>query len=518
MVGVLQYVTASSTGSIKHEMNLAEVAASELAIGIQRLRLASKIAEQADQLEKIFASAAEGIILVNRLGKILLMNEGGKEIFGIKDIPEIAFGQYADVFGIHGLDGARLPDDANPIKLAALDGKDIRNFEFTITRFGLIRVLSISASPLIDPAGSFSGAVAIFSDITDRKKNEERISYQAMLLREVNDAIIAADRTGRITSWNPAAERLYGWKSEEVVGLPYDDVIQFGYKGITREEVEKELEKKSLWRGEVTNYSKDGNELYVDLSLALVRDSSGTPTGTVSINRDVTEQKKNEFAIKKQNKRLSIINKTAFAVRDALDVSEILNKSLTRLLEFEDMSAAAVYLLHDDSENLELAAALGFSASFEKSAFFPSSTEGLFVDVMKRGEAEVFHEFEKAFDRSEFFKILSDETMSCAVLTPIIGTRKTYGVLVTACKEKPDVTQADKEFFMMVSRVIGAAVENAFLYSDLLEKSKELEDSNEQAQDVQGLGRRGKRSARSSKSAARRGKQTEEPVPRKYEP
>jgi PAS domain S-box-containing protein len=480
LIGVLQYVTVISTGSVEHETNLAEVAASELSIGVQRLRLASKIAEQADQLEKIFASAAEGIILVNRLGKILLMNEGGKEIFGIRDVPEIAFGQYADAFGVHKLDGARLPDDANPIKLAALDGRDIRNFEFTITRFGILRVLSISASPLIDQAGSLSGAVAIFSDITDRKRNEERIAYQAMLLREVNDAIVAADRGGKITSWNPAAERLYGWKAEEVVGLPYDEVIQFGYDGITRDEVEKELEKNSLWRGEVTNYSKDGKELFVDLSLALVRDSAGTPTGTVSINRDVTEQKKSEIAIKRQNKRLSVINRTAFAVRDALDVSEILNKSLTRLLEFEDMSAAAVYLLQDNSANLELTATLGFGESFEKTAFVPGLTQGVFAEVMKSGEAEVFHELGEAISRSEFFKILSEEKMSCAILTPIIGTRMSHGVLVTACKGRPDITQADKEFFMMVSRVIGAAVENAFLYSDLLEKSKELEDSNEQ--------------------------------------
>lgn len=480
IIGVVQYLTVAATGSKEHETKLAEVAASELAVGVQRLRLASKIAEQADQLEKIFASAAEGIILVNRLGRILLMNEGGKGIFGIRDVPEIAFGQYADVFGMGRLDGTPLPDDVNPIKLAALDGKNIRNFEFTIIRLGMVRVLSISASPLIDPAGSLSGAVAIFSDITDRKGNEERIAYQAMLLREVNDAIIAADRNGKITSWNPAAERLYGWNAEEVVGLPYNEVIQFGYQEVTRDKVEKELQRNNLWRGEVTNYSKNGKELYIDSSVALVRDSAGTSTGTVSINRDITEQKNNEIAIKKQNKRLSVINTAAFAVRDALEVSEILNKSLKRLLEGEDVSAAAVYLLHEGSDNLELTASLGFSPRFEKAAYVPNSSKGLLAEVMNRGEAEVFPELEKAIDRSEILKILADEMMSTATVVPVIGTRKPHGVLVTASKEKQNITQADKEFFMMISRVIGAAVENAFLYADVLDKSKELEDSNEQ--------------------------------------
>ena len=480
LIGIIQYLTVASAGSLKYETDLAEVSASGLAVGIQRLRLASKIAEQADQLEKIFASAAEGIILVNRLGRILLMNEGGKEIFGIKDVPEIAFGQYADIFGMHKLDGSRLPDDVNPIKLAALDGKNVRNFEFVITRFGIVRVLSISASPLIDPGGSLSGAVAIFSDITDRKKNEERIAYQAMLLGEVNDAIIAADRNGKITSWNPAAQRLYGWKMEEVVGSPYDEVIQFGYKGITRDEMREVLEKNNFWRGEVINYSKNGKELYIDSSVALVRDSAGTPTGSVSINRDITEQKKNEIAIRKQNERLSVINRTAIAVRDALDVSEILNKSLARLLEFEDVSAAAVYLLHEGSNNLELTATLGFSPRFEKVVYAPDSNEGLFAEIMNRGEAEVFPEIGKAVERSEIFRILAEEMMMSAAVIPIIGTRKPHGVLITAAREKADVTQTDKEFFMMVSRVIGAAVENAFLYSDVLEKSNELEDSNEQ--------------------------------------
>ena len=136
LVGVVQYVPAAPAPSIKYEAELANAAASELAIGIQRLRLGSKIAEQADQLEKIFANAAEGIVLVDESGKILLMNDGGKNIFGIKEIPEIEFGKYSDVFNMRKLDGTPLPEDENPIKCAALDGMNVRGFEFAIARHG----------------------------------------------------------------------------------------------------------------------------------------------------------------------------------------------------------------------------------------------------------------------------------------------------------------------------------------------------------------------------------------------
>ncbi len=480
LIGVVQYVTMAAAGSVRYEMDLAEVAATELAVGVQRLKLVSKIAEQADQLEKIFAGATEGILLVNRLGKILLMNEGGKEIFGIKDIPEIVFGQYAEEFGIRKLDGSPLSDDVNPIKLSALDGKNIRNFELATTRAGMVRILSISASPLIDPGGSLGGAVAIFSDITDRKRNEERIAYQAMLLGEVNDAIIASDRKGSVTSWNPAAERLYGWNSKEVVGRQYDEVIRFSHMANVRNEMLEELERNSLWRGEVVNYSKDGKELHIDSSVALVRDSAGTATGTVYINRDITDQKKNEIAIKKQNERLSVINKTAFAVRNALDVSEILNKSLSSLLEFEDFSAAAVYLRNEVSGKLELTSAFGFSSEFEKAELELDSTQGPLGEVMSQVEARRYTEKDDSGRPGEIVEMLNREGLACTIFAPIVGTRKPQGVLIAGCKEKSEATQADMEFVTMVSRVIGSALDSAMLYSDVLEKSKELQDTNEQ--------------------------------------
>lgn len=485
LVGVVQYVSVTTTQNIKHETGLAEVAASELAVGMQRLRLGTKVAEQADQLEKIFASAAEGIALVDMRGKILLMNDGGKEVFGIDEIPVVEFGGYADEFGMHKLDGAPLPDDENPVKRAALDGENVRNFEFVITRYGVTRVVLLSASPLIDPSGGVNGAVAIFSDITERKRNEERIAYQAMLLGEVNEAIIASDRNGTITSWNLAAERLYGWESEEVIGLRVDEIMQSGRDGISVDQLKAELGRNGLWRGETINYAKNGKKLYIDSSVALVRDSAGNPTGTVSINRDITEQKKNEVAIRKQNRRLSVINRTALAVKDTLDVFEIINNSLARLLEFEDVSAAAVYLLsrkQSGSDKLEMAASLGFGASFEsdRNVHVLNANEGLFAEVLKRGEVEFVSDITQVAEHYEIFRVLKQEVSSSAIVVPIIGTRKQYGVLLVVTKEKIDFVQTDKEFFVMISRVIGAAVESAFLYSDVLEKSKELEDSNEQ--------------------------------------
>ena len=57
------------------------------------------------------------------------------------------------------------------------------------------------------------------------RRLEERLRFQAQLLDAVGEAVIAADRDGTITSWNPAAERLYGWSAEEAIGQRLADLL-----------------------------------------------------------------------------------------------------------------------------------------------------------------------------------------------------------------------------------------------------------------------------------------------------
>lgn len=360
LVGVLQYISVAAPGNIKYEADLAEAAAVELAAGLQKLSLGGKVAEQADQLEKIFASAAEGIALVDKRGRIILMNEGGKKTFGLTEIPDVDFAAFTERLGMHRLDGKIFGEDENPVKQAAVEGKDIRNSEMVIIGNGVERIISVSASPLMDPEGDMSGAVVIFSDITD--------------------------------------------------------------------------------------------------------------------------QKKNELAVKKQNRRLSVINRTALAVKDALDVFEILNKSLTRLMEFEGISAAAVYLVNESTGNLNLAASLGFNASFMKNQEVHSipPSDSLLTDTMKLGGPREVPVITDRLRPVPLFTALKKETMNSAIIVPILGTRKTHGVLLAASGDTFRLEEADMEFFVMISRVLGGAVENAFLYSDIVEKTKELEDFNEQ--------------------------------------
>jgi PAS domain-containing protein len=104
----------------------------------------------------------------------------------------------------------------------------------------------LSISSIKDEVHGLTYYLGIQSDITERKKAEEQIRYQANLLENVNDAIIAADLNYRITSWNKAAEKMYGYKAEEVIGKEISEVVKVEFPGLTREQVRQILQEKDF--------------------------------------------------------------------------------------------------------------------------------------------------------------------------------------------------------------------------------------------------------------------------------
>src|SRR5688572_1828110 len=132
----------------------------------------------------------------------------------------------------------------------------------------------------------------------ERRRVEEQLRYQAYLLSNVNDAIIATDENYLITFWNRAAESLYGWSAEEVLGKFGPDITKTDFPTADRNEILRHIYESGLWRGEVTQVKKDGTRFYCEVSSLLLRDETGKVTGYVSMNHDITERKQAEVAVR----------------------------------------------------------------------------------------------------------------------------------------------------------------------------------------------------------------------------
>ncbi len=129
--------------------------------------------------------------------------------------------------------------------------------------------------------------------------NSRQIAFQALLLNQVCNAVIATDMEGRITFWNRFAEQLYQWKAEEVAGQNIYAVLlrQNGQKLARR--IFAITLKTNLWQGELWLRRKDGSEFWADVTNTLIRDTEGNAIGFVGISVDITDRK-NDIARRKQ--------------------------------------------------------------------------------------------------------------------------------------------------------------------------------------------------------------------------
>ncbi|MBN1761121.1 MAG: PAS domain S-box protein [Chitinispirillaceae bacterium] len=127
-------------------------------------------------------------------------------------------------------------------------------------------------------------------DNTMRKHNEEKIRYQANLLENVYDAIMATDMNSTILYWNRAAEKLYGWKADEVIGQPVEMFITSDYLGISLEEVHRKIFQDGFWKGEMTQNRRDGSRIPVLTTFSRIVNDANAPSGFIAVNRDLTEK------------------------------------------------------------------------------------------------------------------------------------------------------------------------------------------------------------------------------------
>lgn len=173
------------------------------------------------------------------------------------------------------------------------------------------------------------------SDTPRRKRVEDQISFQRRLLDAVGQAIIATDPQGKIVYWNRAAEKLYGWSAEEVMGRPIVEVTPSEEFLERADEIMSELMAGRSWSGEFVVRRKDGSTFPAMVTDTPVYDEQGTLLAIIGVSTDLTELKKTE-ELRRSEERFRLL------AENARDLIYRYRLNPTRGFEYVSPSASAI--------------------------------------------------------------------------------------------------------------------------------------------------------------------------------
>lgn len=183
------------------------------------------------------------------------------------------------------------------------------NYE-TILRMTDGRLLNFNISSRMINFNEESCVLSVMRDITEHKRAEESMRLQANLLDQSYDAILVWEIGGAIRLWNRGAAALYGYSKEEAVGCVSHDLLRTSHTQSVDILIEA-LIRDGKWEGELRHTAKDGHQVTIETRMVIV--SEHNRRLVLEANRDITERKRAEEAIRNLNSELEhrVVERTA---------------------------------------------------------------------------------------------------------------------------------------------------------------------------------------------------------------
>jgi len=326
---VLRDETGAVTGTLSSGTDLTEQTQAENALRASEERYRS-----------MFATAPDLILSLDAGGVIIDCNPRSREVLGYE--PNELVGRH--VFDVLCLEYREI---AHAVLRAVFAGGPPTVHEYKAVRAdGAVVDLRVNSSLLLDAAGQPYRTISIIEDVTAPRRDQERLSFLAALTENVADAILSTDLDYRIRTWNAAATRTFGLAADEVIGRNMAEVVPLVFPGRSREAVIADFKRDGHWDGEILFSRRDGTTFYAWTTIALVYGADGAAEGIVAINRDITDRKRAEAALRESEERARTIADTAFAGVVWVEAGEIIysNARFQELFGFDPGEVAGLPL------------------------------------------------------------------------------------------------------------------------------------------------------------------------------
>ena len=248
-------------------------------------------------LESAIRQAAEAIVITSATGKIQYVNPAFTKMTGYR--PDEVIGHLPSILK----SGVQDPAYYEHLWKTILAGRVWRGELINRRKNGTLYTEELSITPVLSAAGRTSNYIAIKQDVTERRAAEAARQFLAAIIESTEDAVVGSTLEDRILTWNRGAEKLHGYRADEVIGKSIMILLAPEYHAQTRRISEGLLRGRVYPRFECTALRNNGERVEVSLSVSLIRDSAGQATGSAAIIRDITRARQAEKALRDNEAR-----------------------------------------------------------------------------------------------------------------------------------------------------------------------------------------------------------------------
>ena len=186
---------------------------------------------------------------------------------------------------------------------AAKRGEEPSEWDYRILVNGKERWIHVTTQFTRDANGNAIEASGTNQDITDRKRIEEKLRLQSLVLEQIQDHVTITDLDGVVSYENQAQRQAFGSQVQSPFGRRIDSHVDMPGANATHAEIVEATRSNGFWRGRVSNRVADSDPVIVDLRTVLVRDDQGHPVALVGVGTDVTARSRIEDALRTSEER-----------------------------------------------------------------------------------------------------------------------------------------------------------------------------------------------------------------------
>ena len=321
-------------------------------------------------MENVLSLMPAAVYTCDQAGRITYFNQRAAELWGRQPKLNDDEDKYCGSFRLVAPDGSPMPLSTCPMAIAVKTGKSFRNGEVIVQRpDGSQIAVRVNIDPLYDEGGRPCGAINMFQDVTNSHRAEQASRHLAALVESSDDAIITKNLNGIITTWNQAAENLFGYSEGEIIGKPVTLLIPPEHKDEEPDILARIRRGERIDHYETVRQRKDGSRVEISLTVSPIKNDQGDIIGASKIARDITKRKEAEAALrevrnelakaneeleKRVRERTADLERANAALLDDIEKQKKLEAQLRQAQKMESIGTLAGGIAHDFNNVLNI--------------------------------------------------------------------------------------------------------------------------------------------------------------------